>query len=170
MKIVVLNEVFLQKNHIKRLRDLGEVEMYSDTDSEEKAIDRVKGAAIIIADPFVTPLNKNVIEAASNLKLIDLSVIGYDLVDVETANKKQVRIANIPGFSTQAVAELAIGLMLSLMRNIPLADKEMRKQPFEVDAGNPSHKPFKGRELKGKTLGIVGLGRIGQQVAQWGGL
>jgi phosphoglycerate dehydrogenase-like enzyme len=169
MKIVVLNECFLNNEHLKRLKALGEVELYTDTDSEEKAIERVKDAEIIIADPFVSPLNKAVIESAPNLKLIDLSVIGYDLVDLEVANKQNVKIANIPGFSTQAVAELAIGLMLAVMRNISLADREMRKQPFEVDAGNPSHKSFKGRELKGKTLGIVGLGRIGQQTAQLGG-
>ncbi len=168
MKIVVLNECFLKDDHVKRLKVMGDLQIYTDTDNEQKALDRIKDADIIIADPFVAPLNKNVIEAANNLKLIDLSVIGYDMVDVETANKQNIKIANIPGFCTEAVAELAFGLMLSVMRNIIQADSQMRQQPFEVDAGNPSHALFKGIELRGKKLGVVGLGRIGQRVAEIG--
>lgn len=168
MKIVVLNECFLKEEHLKRLKSVGEVEIFTDTDSEEKAIDRVKDADIIIADPFIAPLNKKVIESAKNLKLINVSVIGAEVVDVETANQKGIKIANIPGFCTEGVAELAVALMFAVSRNIALADKKMRIQPFQLDAGKKEDLAFKGLELKGKTLGVIGLGKIGQRTAQLG--
>lgn len=168
MKIAVLNEVFLSPDQLNRLKSLGEVEVFTDTDSEEKALSRIVDAEVIIADPFVTPLNTRVLESANKLKLIVISVVGYSKVDMETANKKGIKVANIPGFSTQAVAELTFGLILSVARSITLADRRMRENPFEVDAGNPNHSVFNGLELRGKTLGVIGLGRIGRRVAEIG--
>jgi lactate dehydrogenase-like 2-hydroxyacid dehydrogenase len=168
MKIVILNECFLKENHLDRLYALGELEIYSDTDTEEKTKTRLKGADIAIADPFVAKLNKNVLLNLDQLKLLALNTTGYDLVDIENAAKKNIKVAHIPNFSTDAVAEHVIALIFGLIRKIPISDKTVRDGLFEVDPGNIEHRNFLTFNLKDKILGVVGLGKIGQRVAQLG--
>ena len=80
--------------------------------------------------------------------------------------KKGIKVANAPGFSKQAVAEMVIGLMFAVNRKIPLMDRDMRKNPFESDPGNVDQQnKYWGFDIKGKTMGILGLGRIGSTVA-----
>ena len=75
-------------------------------------------------------------------------------------------MANAPGFSKEAVAELVIGLMFAVNRKIPLMDRDMRANPFESDPGNVEcQNRYWGFDIKGKTMGIIGLGRIGSTVA-----
>lgn len=168
MKIAVLNEFFLNDNYLNRLKALGEVEIFGDTDSQENAIERLKGVDIALGDCFIAPFNKEVLESTDNLKLLVLNSTGFDLVDLEAANAKGIKVANAPGFSTDAVAELAIGLMFTVNRRIVLGDKAMRSEPFEADPSNREHDKFWGFDLKGKTLGIVGLGKIGTRAAEIG--
>ena len=79
---------------------------------------------------------------------------------------KGIKVANAPGFSKQAVAELVIGLMFAVNRKIPLMDRDMRKNPFDSDPSNLEHQSkYWGFDVKGKTIGIFGLGRIGSTVA-----
>jgi D-3-phosphoglycerate dehydrogenase len=83
--------------------------------------------------------------------------VGFDHIDIEAAKKQGVVVANCPGANDQAVADLAIGLMIGLARNIPAANRELREQIWGRHSGV---------ELWRKTVGIVGLGRIGRGVAQ----
>lgn len=166
MKIVILNECFLNKNHLKRLRALGEVKIFDNTESEDKAIERLKGADIAIIDGFICPPTSKVIDSTKNLKLIILPHTGYFMVDLKTAKKKNIKVANAPGFSKEAVAEMVIGLMFAVNRKIPLMDRDMRENPFESDPGNKEMQDrYWGFDIKGKTMGILGLGRIGATVA-----
>lgn len=166
MKIVVLNECFLNENHLKRLKDLGEVEIFNDTTTEEQAIERLKGAEVAIWDGFICPPTAKILEATDNLKLIVLPHTGYFMVDLDTANKKGIKVANAPGFSKEAVAEMIIGLIFAVNRRIPLMDRDMRENPFESDPGNIGmQNRYWGFDIKGKTMGILGLGRIGSTVA-----
>lgn len=166
MKIAVLNECFLNKDHLKRLRVLGEVEIFENTKTENQAIERLKGADIAVIDGFICPPTAKVLESTENLKLIVLPHTGYFMVDLETANKKSIKVANAPGFSKEAVAEMVIGLMFAVNRKIPLMDRDMRKNPFNSDPGNiEQQNKYWGFDIKGRTMGIIGLGRIGSTVA-----
>lgn len=167
MKIVVLNECFLNEDHLKKLKKLGQVEIFENTDSEELAINRLKGAEIAIIDGFICPPTSRVLESPDNLKLIVLPHTGYFMVDLEAANKRSIKVANAPGFSKEAVAEMVVGLMFAVNRKIPLMDRDMRKSPFDSDPGSVEQQnKYWGFDIKGKTMGIIGLGRIGSTVAE----
>jgi len=108
-----------------------------------------------------TKVTKDVIEAADKLKIIGRAGVGLDNVDVDAASKKGVIVVNTPGGNTISTAEHTFSMMLALSRSIPQADLSMKKGEWE-------RKKFMGVELYGKTLGIVGLGRIGTEVARRG--
>ncbi len=103
--------------------------------------------------------NQQLIERAPKLRVIGRAGIGVDNVDVDYATKRGIVVMNTPGGNAIAVAELTIGLMVSLARNITRADVTTR-------AGQWEKKSLQGTEVNGKTLGIVGLGRIGAEVAR----
>lgn len=106
-----------------------------------------------------TKVRVPVIDAATNLKAIVRGGVGLDNIDVDYAKSKGIQVLNTPGASTQAVAELATGYILALARHIPQMTASMK-------AGKWEKKKFKGIEAAGKTLGLIGAGRIGQGVAQ----
>ncbi len=99
------------------------------------------------------------IEAAGNMRVIGRAGVGVDNIDVETATRRGIVVMNAPGASAVSVAELTLGLMLAMARHIPRADVTTR-------GGQWDKKNLQGTELAGKTLGIVGLGRIGTESAQ----
>lgn len=166
MKLVVLNECFLKPDHIARLKALGDVEIFMDTTTEQQAIERLKDADAAIGDCFVAPLNKQVFSNVPKLKYLSLNSTGYDLVDLEAAKAHNIQLSDIPGFSTEAVAEHAIAMMFAVNRHIVQLDKRVHEQPYEVDPADKTQLPYLGLNLRGKTLGIVGLGNIGQRVAE----
>lgn len=104
-------------------------------------------------------VTKEIINASKNLKMIVKVGSGVDNIDVEYAGKKSIKVVSTPEAVTNAVAELTIGLLLSLARQIPKADYAMKEGRWIKDE-------LKGWELNGKTLGIIGCGRIGRKVAQ----
>lgn len=168
MKIAILNESFFKESHLNALRALGDLTVHENTDTEEKAIERLKGVEIAISDCYIAPLNKKVLESANALKLLAINSTGYDLVDIVSAKSKGIQVANVPGFSTEAVAEQAIALMLAVSRKIPAGDVAMRQAPFQIDPASQEQKKYLGFNMQGKTLGVVGLGSIGSRVAQIG--
>jgi D-3-phosphoglycerate dehydrogenase len=105
-----------------------------------------------------TKVTAEIIEAADNLKVVGRAGIGLDNVDIPTASKKGIVVMNAPDGNATTAAEHAIAMMMSLTRNIPQATASMK-------AGKWEKKKFGGREVTGKTLGIVGIGRIGSIVA-----
>jgi D-3-phosphoglycerate dehydrogenase len=106
-----------------------------------------------------TKVTKEVIDAASSAKIIARVGVGLDNVDVKAAEAKKIRVINAPEAASVAVAELAIGLMISLARSIPRADAESKK-------GNWIKKDLMGTQLSGKYLGIVGVGNIGRHIGR----
>jgi len=105
-----------------------------------------------------TKVSEQVFEAAPHLKVIGRAGVGVDSIDLEAAKAHGVTVVNAPTSTSLAVAELTLGLMLSLAREIPRADAGMKN-------GDWLKKQLKGAELHGKTLGIIGMGRIGAEVA-----
>ncbi len=106
-----------------------------------------------------TKVRAEILEAAGNLKVIGRAGAGVDNIDVKKATEKGVVVMNTPGGNTVSTAEHAFSLMMSLARNIPQADRSVKD-------GTWSPKKYMGVELRGKTLGIIGLGNIGREVAQ----
>lgn len=106
-----------------------------------------------------TKVNKEIIEVGAKLVAVGRAGTGLDNIDVETAQKKEVKVLNTPEALAEAVAELTFGLMLSLARNIPYADRAVKE-------GRWIKKELTGWELHGKTLGTIGLGNVGERVAR----
>jgi D-3-phosphoglycerate dehydrogenase len=106
-----------------------------------------------------TKVTAEVIKAADNLKAIGRAGTGVDNVDLEAATKRGVVVMNTPGGNSISVAEHTIGLMLSMARHLPQASSSTKEGKWEK-------KLFMGSELKGKTLGVVGFGKIGAEVAK----
>ena len=106
-----------------------------------------------------TKITREIISRAKNTKIIARVGVGLDNIDIESAKEFHIEVINSPESAINAVAELVIGLMLSMARSLILADKEMKK-------GNWIKKELNGIELKGKYLGIVGVGNIGRNLAR----
>ena len=106
-----------------------------------------------------TKVTRKVIEAAPKLRVVGRAGVGVDNVDVEAATQRGVVVMNTPGGNTISTAELSFAMILSLARKVPQAHSSMA-------AGKWDRKQFQGSELAGKTLGVLGLGRIGSEVAK----
>jgi D-3-phosphoglycerate dehydrogenase len=106
-----------------------------------------------------TKITASVMDAASSLKVIGRAGVGVDNIDLDAAKKHNVTVVNAPMSTSLAVAELTFGLLLAVAREIPRADASMKK-------GEWLKKEFEGVELEGKTLGVIGYGRIGAAVGQ----
>lgn len=139
------------------LRQYGKVTRYNDTPEQEEGHGRIREAHIIVADWYrmLTPE----IQISSHLGLICIAGTGYDgHVDLPTARERRIVVCNAPEYGTTAVAEFAVGLMLNAARWLGEADRATRQ-------GEWKPKKLKGQELTGKTLGIIGFGRIGKRLA-----
>jgi D-3-phosphoglycerate dehydrogenase len=156
MKILVASRI--HEKAIQLLRENGcEVTIVEEPDEDELAR-IIKGfdGLIVRSKPLVT---RKVIESADRLKVIARAGVGLDNIDVKAAEERGIALINAPESSTQSVAELAIGLMLAVARKIAFSDRRMRE-------GYWAKKEAMGVELSGKTLGVIGAGRIGSAVAR----
>lgn len=108
---------------------------------------------------FLPPVDKARIDAMPNLKYIGILATGYGRIDAAYAATKGIPVCNIPGYSTEAVAELTFGAVLEHIRELERAKGQARK-------GDYSEATFSGSEVKGKRFGVVGLGNIGKRVAE----
>lgn len=145
----------------------------------QAGIDLLKTAGDVIVDARITPdallaalpeydalvvrsrtkVTTQVIAAGRNLKVIGRAGVGVDNIDVAAALAAGITVVNSPLAATVAVAELTVGMMLDLARRVPAADAALKRGKWEKSA-------FMGDELSGKTLGLVGFGRIGAEVAR----
>ena len=119
-------------------------------------------AALSDADVLIvrsaTKVNAELIESATKLKIVARAGVGLDNVDVPACKAKNIQVINTPGASSNAVAEMTIGMMISLLRKVGYAHSSMLSGKWEK-------KNCTGNEISGKTLGLVGMGRIGRLVA-----
>ena len=160
MKISLIDPLLVDdkiiESHKKKIEKLGHEFQYfkKSASDDEKIIERLKDSdvAIITNNKF----SKNVIEN-TNLKLIDVAFTGFNHVDIEACNEKNIIVENASGYSDDSVAELVLGLTISLMRKF----NENRKNMYEDES-------FKviGQIIKGKTVGVVGTGKIGIRVIE----
>lgn len=166
MKLLITREI--PQNGIEDLKKYPEIEIdYRKgdplTDSEMK--EAVKGVDAIL--PVIPDkITKAVLEAAGpNLKLVAHYAVGYDNIDVEAATEMGIYVSNTPGDLTESVAEFSLGLMFAISKNIVDSDRYVRgEKDTKYEYWDPLL--YMGPTLMGKTLGIVGMGRIGTYLAQ----
>jgi D-3-phosphoglycerate dehydrogenase len=150
----------MDKGSVQTLKDMG----YKVTEQffePEELKEQVKGFNVVIVRS-ATKVRKDIIDSAveaGNLKLIIRGGVGMDNIDVTYAESKGIKVRNTPKASSLAVAELALGHMFSLARFIGIANVTMRE-------GKWNKKKYTGIELSGKTLGLIGFGRIGRELAK----
>jgi glyoxylate reductase len=129
--------------------------------TKEEIIKGIQNKAGLLSQ-LTDPIDKTVIDAAKELKVISNYAVGFNNIDIKEATLRKIPVCNTPGILTNATADLAFTLILAVARHIIEADSYVRKGLFT--SWHPSM--FLGTDLSGKTLGIVGLGRIGQAVAK----
>lgn len=166
MKIVFLERTSVTTGdmNLTPFDALGEVEYCESYDK-----DKMRGAA---KDADVLILNKTVVDkaffdACPNLKCICLLATGYNNIDLVAARERGVAVCNVPGYSTDAVAQLVFGFMLQLAVSLPQYQKSTRDGVW-CSSTRYTYLSWEMHELAGKTLGIVGYGAIGRKVAQIG--
>ncbi len=148
----------LAQDAVDEMKESGlSVDVKTDMSPDELVATIPNYEAIVVRS--ATKVRKEAIDAATNLKLIVRAGVGLDNIDVDYARSKGIEVRNTPGASTNSVAELALGHILSLARHIARGTVSLKNGKWEK-------KGLKGVEIAGKTLGIVGIGRIGQALAK----
>ncbi len=156
MKVLICDPV--PETAINKMKEGGnDVDVRSDITPEE--LEKVIPDYEVMVVRGRTKVRKPLLEKAKNLKLIVRGGVGIDNIDHEDAKKMGIEVRNTPSASSASVAELAIGHMFGLARHIPRGTASMK-------SGEWIKKRLKGTELAGKTLGIVGIGRIGKEAAK----
>ncbi|MBS7633122.1 glycerate dehydrogenase [Candidatus Bathyarchaeota archaeon] len=158
MNIVIVDHVYLEEEHIKKLQTLGNPKVYTDPPKSAAELrERIKDAEIVIVG--WTQIDQEALDSASKLKMVSIWATTCHYVDLKAAAKKSITVTHVPGYATESVAEHTFALLLAAIRKLPLADQHVRSGEFDW-------RPFGGRELAGKTMGVIGTGAIGCRVAE----
>jgi len=157
MRIVVADDLPASSLELFRAESGWVVDARSGRTPEALAADVADADALLVRS--ATKVDARLMDASPGLRIIARAGTGVDNVDVAAASARGILVVNAPGANSISVAEHACALMLALARSVPAADHAMKSAKWEK-------KRFLGTELRGKTLGIAGLGRIGQEVAQ----
>jgi glycerate dehydrogenase len=144
------------------LRKLGDVDVFDRT-AAGQVVERAAGAAAVLTNK--TPLAREVLERLPELRYIGVLATGYNCVDLETARARGITVTNIPTYGTASVAQFVFALLLELCHNVKLHADAVRAGEW---SSNPDWSFWKTPlvELAGKTMGIVGFGRIGRQTGR----
>jgi phosphoglycerate dehydrogenase-like enzyme len=158
MKIVVVDHVYLEEEHIRKLESLGDLEIFEEPPKTlDELKERVRTADIAIVG--WTDLTEEIIDSAKKLKMVSIWATTCHYVNLEAAKERGIAVTHVPGYATEAVAEYVFALLLAAIRKVRSADEHVRRGGFDW-------RPFGGNELAGKTLGIIGTGSIGCRVAE----
>src|ERR1700733_6544277 len=164
MKIVVLDGHALNPGDLswEALRAIGELQVYDRT-PEDQILARAHDAEIVLTTR--TRLSAPTLRQLKKTRYIGVPFTGYDVVDVKAARELSIVVTNVPTYGTASVAELTFALLLELCRQVALHSEATRAGEWSRSADFSFWKTPQ-VELAGKTLGIIGLGRIGRRVAE----
>ena len=163
LKIVYLDRVTAGPIDLKeRFSKYGEYIEYGDTDSSE-IDERIKDVDVVITTRI--KLGKKQFEKAEKLKLILVTATGFNHIDVKSANEFGIKVANVSGYSTNSVAQLAITFLLNGLTPVNRYYDEVKDGKW-MDITIPDYQKYPIDDVNGKILGIVGFGNIGKRVAQ----
>ena len=162
MKIVILDGYTENPGDLDWgcLEELGEVVVYDRTDvsSEEQIISRIGGAEVVVTNK--TPVSRRVLDAC-RIRFIAVLATGYNVVDWEYAREKGIPVSNVPAYGTAAVGQFAIALLLEICHHIGYHDRTVKEGKWQ-NCQDWCYWDYPLMELDGKTMGIIGYGRIGQ--------
>ena len=166
MKIVLLDSEALNPGDVSwaPLQELGELTVYPQgTNDPEEVIRRIGDAEIVLTNK--TPISRVVFERCPNIRLLSVVATGYNVVDVQAAREHGVPVCNVPAYGTEMVAQFAIGLLLEVCHHAQMHSDAVHAGEWERC---PNFCFWKAPiiELAGKTMGIVGFGRIGRAVGR----
>jgi len=148
----------IAESAVKQITDAGIEVVIRNADTDGPVEEQIKGFDGIVIRS-ATHVTRQVMEAADQLKVVVRAGVGLDNVDQEAAKEHGIQVMNTPEAPTASVAEMVFSLMFSLARNVTQADSSMKDERWEK-------KKLKGTELWEKTIGIIGFGRIGQELAK----
>jgi D-3-phosphoglycerate dehydrogenase len=158
MEIVIVDHIYLEKEHIKKLESIGDLKIFKELPKTfDELKDRIRTADVAIVG--WTMLTKETIDSAKKLRMVSIWATTCHYVDLKAARERGIVVTHVPGYATEAVSEYVFALLLAAIRKLRLADKYVRRGDFDW-------RPFEGNELAGKTLGIIGTGLIGCRVAE----
>lgn len=164
-KVYITREI--PKRGLEKIKMFYDVEVWSEYTPPPKEIIMQKAKN---ADALVTlltdPIDKEILEEAKRLKIISQYAVGIDNIDIETATRLGIYVTNTPGVLANAVADLTWALILGITRRIVETDKFVRTGSWEFSGAGWHPTMMLGMELRGKKLGIIGLGSIGTEVAK----
>ncbi|MBQ2985125.1 MAG: D-2-hydroxyacid dehydrogenase [Clostridia bacterium] len=167
MKIVVLDGYTENPGDLswEKLEAMGELTVYDRTPAD-KVIERIGDAEIVYTNK--TPISRETLEACPDIKFISVLATGYNIVDIAAAKERGIPVANVPTYGTASVAQFAIALLLEVCHHAAHHDRAVHEGRWE---SNPDwcFWDYPLIELAGKTMGIIGLGRIGQATARIAG-
>ena len=167
MKIVILDGYVENPGDLSwdGLAALGELTVYDRTSltDEQEIIDRIGDAEIVFTNK--TPISRRVIDACPNLKFISMLATGYNVVDYAYAREKGIPLSNVPTYGTASVSQFAIALLLEVCHHVAHHDRAVHEGRWETSA-DWCFWDYPLIELAGKTMGIIGFGRIGQQTGR----
>ncbi len=163
-KIVVLDGYTLNPGDLswERLKDLGSVEIYDRT-QEDQIEERIGECEIVITNK--TPITRELLERKPGIKYVGVLATGYNVVDIEAAKDKGVVVTNIPTYGTEAVAQYVFALLLELCHRVAHHDRRVKEGAWS-SAKDFCFWDYPLMELAGKTMGLIGYGRIGQATAR----
>ena len=159
ISLVDFHTNFFEKSYLYRIRFLTKELVFvkeSDIERRNKLVENSE--ALLIR--YSTPLDKKTLNNLPSLKYIGASSVAVDQVDIKYAHNKGIVVTNIPGYSSNPIAEFVFGALICHLRHLTMAQKNVELGDFTV------HSSYKGWELSGKTLGIIGLGNIGKRAAE----
>lgn len=163
MKIVVLDGYTLNPGDLswEELEQYGELTVYDRTslDDEKEIIQRIQDAEVVFTNK--TPLSKNIFSSCENIKYVGVLATGYNVVDILAAKERGIVVTNIPTYGTNAVGQFAIALLLEICHRIGHHDKAVHEGAWETNK-DWCFWDYPLIELAGKTMGIIGFGKIGQ--------
>ncbi|HEV3197373.1 MAG TPA: D-2-hydroxyacid dehydrogenase [Bryobacteraceae bacterium] len=164
MKLTILDGYCVNPGDLSwdALRQFGELQVFDRTRVDE-LLERAAGAAIVLTNK--TPLPGHILRQLPELRYIGVLATGYNVVDVEVASERGIVVTNVPTYGTASVAQFVFALLLELCHNVRLHSDAVRAGEW---ARNPDWSFWKSplMELAGKTMGIVGFGRIGRQTGR----
>ena len=165
MKIVILDGNALNPGDLSwgPIREFGEVTVYPRTESLEDTIQRIGDHEIVLINKV--PITEEVFEACPNIKLICVQATGYNVVDCEAAKRRGIPVCNVPSYSTAAVAQFTMALLLEVCHRIGHHDRLVHEGKW-CESESFCFWDSPQMELAGKTMGIIGFGSIGQAVGR----
>ena len=165
MKIVILDGHALNPGDLDYgcIHQFGDVTIYQRTDTAEQAIARIADNEIALVNKV--PITEEILSQCPNLKLICVQATGYNIVDCEACKRHGVMVTNVPTYGTAAVAQFTMALILELCHRIDLHNQSVHQGDW-IKSSSFCYWLTPQSELAGKTLGIIGFGRIGQATAK----